>query len=338
MNSQLHQPLVSVVICAAESDRHLPQAIDSVMAQTFASWELLVIADGPAAPGLELSKAYGDRHSPSQLRYIRQRQQGRAAAWNHGMQLARGDAIAFLDTDDWLTPTKLERQWAMLQAHPEIGVVHSGWQQVKGNSETLVPVMPWHYCPHLDLQGWLQWPPLRLSAMLLRRKWLFQADGFNPQVRGAEAIDLILRLAVLGCPMAWLRERVVYTGSPDAEVMENSRERGRSLTAIINQILARSDLPSEVVHHRDQIRFHTWTWIAWDLYRTGHTTAMVDYLKQAWHHSPHPPVDTIIAWVEGFAEFSRRWGNSLETHQLCHSPEWQELMRWCLDSPVCLPH
>ncbi|MEB3229875.1 MAG: hypothetical protein VKJ64_02610, partial [Leptolyngbyaceae bacterium] len=154
----------------------------------------------------------------------------------------------------------------------------------------------------------------------------------------AEAIDLILRLAMMNCQMEWLRELVVYHYPPAADAVGNSRERGRSLTTVINQLLARSDLPSEVVRHSAQIRFHTWTWIAWDSYRTGHPTAMVDYLKQAWHHSPHPPVDTIIAWVEGFAEFSRRWGNALEPHQLCHSPEWQELMGWCLDSPVCLPH
>ncbi|NEQ96326.1 MAG: glycosyltransferase [Cyanothece sp. SIO2G6] len=329
MARMLSRPCVSVVIATHNCDRHLSQAIDSVLAQTLPDWELLVIDDGSADTTPAIVQQYSHRIPDSQLRYVRQRRQGLAVALNHGLQLARGEAIACLNPGDWFVPTKLERQWAILTAKPEIGLVYSGWQRVDVGGKKIVNVMPWHVWSQLDLAGWLQQRPIWLSALMVRRAWLLRVDGFDPQLPGAAVLDWVLRLAVLGCRTEWLREMTVY-GRPNAGVISDAVVQARSLTTVIDQFFARTDLPATVVRQAGQTRFTTWTWLAWNLYRTGHPTQMVIYLQQTWYNSPHPPVDTIITWVESFAEFARSWGEPLDTERLCGSPEWQALMQWCM--------
>ncbi|MGK7890011.1 MAG: glycosyltransferase family 2 protein [Leptolyngbyaceae cyanobacterium] len=335
----LSRPLVSVVICPNHCDRQghgnpsraLMQAIDSVCAQTLTDWELLVIDDGSTDIVLGQMQQHGDRFPGPQLRYIRQRSQGLVVARNYGLQLARGEAIAFLDSTAQFVPTHLEQLWAVLTAQAELGLVHSGWQRINGTGEDGIKVMPWHHCPTLDLAGWLQGSPLLLSAMLFRRKWLFQADGFNLQLPGAEDWDLVLRLAAMGCQATWLWQATVGDRSPSPPLIKYALERGRSRSTLIDQLFARSDLPVKVTRNENQIRSRLWIWFAWELYQSGQPAAMVDYLKQSWHYSHRPPVDSIITWVEAFAEFSRQWGQPLDTPQLCNSPEWQGLTQWCVD-------
>ncbi|NET10437.1 MAG: hypothetical protein F6K16_38200, partial [Symploca sp. SIO2B6] len=57
---------------------------------------------------------------------------------------------------------------------------------------------------------------------------------------------------------------------------------------------------------------------------------MADYLKQSWHYSNMSPVDTIVTWVESFAQFSKNTGNPPDTHTFCQEPEWADVVQWCL--------
>ena len=321
-------PLISVIIPTYNCDRYLPQAIDSVFAQTFEDYELLVIDDGSTDTTPQVVQRYDD----DRFRYIRQANQGVAVARNHGIQLARGEWIAFLDADDWFVPTKLEHQGAIFDAHPDVGIVHSGWQRVDAAGQTLMDVMPWHDVPRLDLEHWLKWKPVLPSAMMFRRSWLLQADGFDPRFPPAEDTDLVLRLAAMGCQTEWLQDITVYYRQHEDSAMYKGLPQARSLSAVIDQFFARSDLPPAIRRGERTTRFSTWVWIAWYLHYTGHTQEMVTYLRQAWELSPYAPVDTIVSWVESFAQFSRHWGAVLDTHALCQSQEWTELTRWCLGS------
>jgi len=99
----------------------LPEAVESVRAQTFADWELLVIDDGssdhtPAA----VRPFLADRR----VRYFRSDTLGQPRAKNLGIALARGPLVSFLDADDAWLPTKLEKQLAVFDAKPQVGVVY----------------------------------------------------------------------------------------------------------------------------------------------------------------------------------------------------------------------
>lgn len=131
-------PAVSVVVPTFNRASLLPRAIDSVLAQTFTDFELLVVDDASTD---ETGEVVG-RYTDPRVRYLVQPQNtGVAGARNRGMRAARGDFIAFLDSDDEWLPEKLERQIGLLrEASPSVGLVYSGVESVReGNVHTIEP-------------------------------------------------------------------------------------------------------------------------------------------------------------------------------------------------------
>ena len=114
-------PRVSIVIPTYNRSMMVRRAIDSVLAQTFQDFEILVVDDGSTDDTRDALAAY-----PESVRYVPQANQGPAAARNHGMRLARGDYIGFLDSDDLYLPHNLEAHLRQFQANPAAGLVYSG--------------------------------------------------------------------------------------------------------------------------------------------------------------------------------------------------------------------
>ena len=117
--------LVSAVIIFLNAERFLEEAIESVRAQTYTDWELLLVDDGST----DGSSACAHRHAaaePGRIRYLDHPGHvnlGMSAARTRGIREARGEALAFLDADDVWLPDKLERQVELLQAQPAADMI-----------------------------------------------------------------------------------------------------------------------------------------------------------------------------------------------------------------------
>jgi glycosyltransferase involved in cell wall biosynthesis len=111
-------PLVSVVIPTYNYARFVSEAVDSVLAQTYPSLEVVVVDDGSTDDTREVLARYGDR-----IRYIYQPNAGLPAARNTGIKAARGEFIGLLDSDDVFHPRKFELQMRYMLAHPEVGML-----------------------------------------------------------------------------------------------------------------------------------------------------------------------------------------------------------------------
>lgn len=186
-----------MIIPAYNGVAYIAQAIDSVLAQSDADWELIVVDDGSTDGTGDVVRSYGDR-----VRYVVQDNQDVAAARNRGLREARGMWIAFLDQDDFFLPGKLALQVAAAAGHPGAAIVHGGWQIVDASARVMSCVEPWHGLPVLDVAAWLLWKPVFLGAMLLRRDWLERVGGFDCRFRQASDVDLVLRLVRMGFPCA----------------------------------------------------------------------------------------------------------------------------------------
>lgn len=120
-------PRVSIVTIFLNAERFLGEAIDSVLGQTFADWELLLVDDGSTDGSTEIAKRAAEK-SPGRIRYVEHhehRNLGMSASRNAGIREARGEYLAFLDSDDVYLPGRLARHVEILDAMPQVAMVQS---------------------------------------------------------------------------------------------------------------------------------------------------------------------------------------------------------------------
>jgi glycosyltransferase involved in cell wall biosynthesis len=180
---------VSAIIPCYNYGKYLARAIDSILAQTYAVSEILVIDDGSSDNTHEIAASFGNR-----VRYIFQQNAGRAAARNHGIHEATGDWIALLDADDWWLPNKIELQAQALAARPDAVVVYTSvrCQHPDGGTNEWPATDPSRLWPALRYANCITGSA---SAALIRRDVLLAEGGFDESLRECEDWDCWVRLA-----------------------------------------------------------------------------------------------------------------------------------------------
>ncbi len=120
----MNRPTVSIIVPTYDRAALLPRALDSIIAQTFDDWEIVLVDDGSTDETDSLAWDYASRLGP-RFNYIRQSNAGSSAARNRGIDAGRGRFVAFLDSDDEFLPDKLERQMKLFELRPDLGFVYS---------------------------------------------------------------------------------------------------------------------------------------------------------------------------------------------------------------------
>jgi len=200
------EPVVSVVMPVYQGREHLAAAIESVLAQTFELFELLVVDDGSTDGSSEIARTYAE--CDPRVHYRKQENAGQGAARNAGIGVARGEAVAFLDQDDLWLPNKLARQLPLLD---DATVVYSDTYILRDGAASREE----RFSDHLD--GWPM--PATLESLilgntipvltaLLSRRLLLAHGGLtsDPGLKGVDDYDLWLRLAAAGVAFAYLPE------------------------------------------------------------------------------------------------------------------------------------
>lgn len=185
---------VTVVMPAHDAAPFIGEAIESVLAQTFSDWELIVVDDGSTDGTAEVVSAYDD----PRLRLLTIEHTGLpAVARNRGLASSKSPHVAFLDADDLWRPQKLARQLAVVDSRPEVGLVHTNFEQLRDG--VLEPIVP----PSGLTSSGPQFERLAVgnyianSSVLLRRDLLARHGPFDedPCLRGTEDFELWLRLS-----------------------------------------------------------------------------------------------------------------------------------------------
>ena len=322
---------ISAIVPAYNGDRYLAQAIDSILQQTYRDYEIIVVDDGSTDNTAKVAQQYGDR-----LRYLRQRNQGVAASRNLGLAAALGEYIAFLDQDDVLLPDKFAQQVELLDRDRDLGIVNSGWQicqhdeQNQGSSVTLAAVQPWQQIPELNAANLIIWKPVFLGAMLFRRVWLERAGGFNTTLEQTPDVDLVMRLAKMGCPAAWVEQITVKYRQHEGNASRNSLLQAQELNQITANFFAQSGLTPELKTLEARSRYESLIWSAWRLHETGYLKEMRNYLQKSQAFSRKYPTEILLSWIEAFKTYSAEYGKRFDVQRLVSSYEWQSLLQECL--------
>jgi len=193
------QPLVSVVVPAFEPGEYLREAIESLLAQTYPSLEIIVVDDGSTPPCRATCDAY-----PA-VRYVAQEHGGPAAARNTGVELSHGAFIAFQDADDLSTPERIEVQMGALEGDPSLGFVLSHLENF--HARDVAP--PSWFREEAELRSRMGF----VNTALVRRETLASVGPFDSAYRIGEDIDWLVRARDAGvrsavCPEVLLRRRI----------------------------------------------------------------------------------------------------------------------------------
>jgi glycosyltransferase involved in cell wall biosynthesis len=194
-------PDVSVIIPAYNTSAYIAGTIKSVLAQTYTSYEVIVVNDGsPDTPAMERALApFRDR-----IVYLVQENRGISMARNTALSVARGRYVALLDSDDTWEPDYLAVQVAALDADPTLAVLYPNARFAGDHPHAGRTYMD--TCPSkgpVTFQAVLTQRCHVFISALIRRTAIERVGGFDPELRSVEDFDLWLRLLAAG-------ERISY--------------------------------------------------------------------------------------------------------------------------------
>lgn len=201
---------VSIICCFRDEERFLGDAIESVLGQDCDGWELLLVDDGSrdASTAIAQEAARRDRRitylSPPGRRNI-----GRSAARNLALVRATGEFLAFIDGDDVWRPGKLSEQQAILDAHPEVGMVCGGvnyWASWEGGMDRIVVPGHVHDRPVQPPEALLSVYPLGAAHAasldaLIRRRLVEDVGGFEEAFAASYGDQVLFSKIYLASPV-----------------------------------------------------------------------------------------------------------------------------------------
>jgi glycosyltransferase involved in cell wall biosynthesis len=233
---------VSIVMAAKNYARFLPEAIESVLAQTFADWELLIVDDGSTDYTPDVVQPF---LADPRVKYTRSDRLGQSRAKNLGIRFARGEFIAFLDADDAWEPTKLDKQLPLFMNRPEVGVVYCrrGLMDEAGNAlpQRLSSAPPrGRILDRMIVQN-----HVCFSSAVVRRIVFSHVGLFDPEWDLSIDYDLWLRVA-RHYEFDFVDEELVRYRTGHGNLSKKLADRVDTALSIMHRAETRRDLASEV--------------------------------------------------------------------------------------------
>lgn len=238
------KPLVSVIVATYNRADTVGQAVESILGQTYASIEVIVVDDGSTDGTQDALRRFG-----SDLRVLRQQNAGPAAARNRGIAAAKGEIIAFLDSDDIWLPQKIERQVALLKRAGKSVPCCICNATLQFTSLPVITSFQNALLEPAEEEGlWLNPTETLISRFVLfnqtvaiHRQALEKTGGFDETLRYLEDYDLALRLSLLG-PFAFIREPLaVYRPGSAGSLAEEALKGKTPLKENVVRIRERVD-------------------------------------------------------------------------------------------------
>jgi glycosyltransferase involved in cell wall biosynthesis len=215
-------PTVSVVLPVRNGIRFLPEALESILEQTFGDFELIVMDDGSTDGTMELLDGY--RKRDSRIHVYRREHRGLVASLNEGRALASGRYVAIMHADDVAFAERLERQVRHLDANPPLALLGTGHTQIDSEGlrrgKTSYPASPEEVAQRLASKNCIAHPTVMFRRAMLDRVGSYRAPFFP-----CEDYDLWLRASEV-YPLANLPEPLLAYRVHESSVSRTHLRQG----------------------------------------------------------------------------------------------------------------
>lgn len=297
-SSQL--PRVSVIIPTYNRSRLLQATVESALAQTYPNIEVIVVDDGSTDDTGDLMAKYTGR-----VTYLRQANRNAAAARNTGFRAASGEYLTFLDDDDLILPTKIERQAQVLASRPGVGLVHCRFYYADeaGNYLYKVGLLPeGAVLPRLVCSNFV-W----MGAPLIRRDCLDQVGLFDEGIPSVTADwDMWLRIARAGHRFGCVQELLGAYRMHRNSMMCDVTTLERGMFAVLEKVFSDPCLPADVAALKDQAYGKSHLWVSLRYYDGGQ-----------WEDAQRNLAAALVLWP-WLAESPQELARLLSNHALSH--------------------
>jgi glycosyltransferase involved in cell wall biosynthesis len=221
-------PRVSCIIPVFNGERHLAEAVDSVLGQTEPAHEILAIDDGSTDGSAEVLARYGDR-----VRYVRKPHGGPASTRNHGVSIAAGEFVAFLDQDDRWHPAKLAWQLACFAEDPHLDLCF-------GHAELFWdPGLEDERDAYRDHARGTRVPAYSTPTLLARRSAFARVGPLDTDLLFGDATDWTLRAIDAGLKTRLLPETLLYHRMHASNLTRRREASKAEFVRIVRATLAR---------------------------------------------------------------------------------------------------
>lgn len=236
-------PVFSVVIPTFNRAGLVSQAVLSVLEQTFADHEVVVVDDGSTDGTREALNPYIDR-----IRYVHQENAGVAAARNRGIAESRGEYLAFLDSDDLFAPKMLEQARRTFERHPEVGAVFTAEIELDAQERPRRVVTKKTHGEFFTPAGMIGTDTRVGSGRpgIVRRRWVEKLGGFDESLGCAVDCDLWIRYS-FHMPMVLQPEPLVLRRWHSSNLVSNLRQDAEDWIRILEKVA--HDHPEFVREH-----------------------------------------------------------------------------------------
>ena len=261
---------VSVIIPTFNRRDYITTALDSVLAQTYKDYEIVIIDDGSSDDTKEVLRPYQEA-----IRYFYQENRGISGARNRGIRESRGDYIALLDSDDYWLPEKLERQVECIREDSQFGMVATRCSSIGPDGTFRKKNRP-------GKSGWIlndifRSNFIRTSSALITRKCLDTVGLFDESLPECEEYDLWLRIAKQ-YPIAFINEPLtVYTDNPHGVSTDSLTGRVIRIKVLEKEYL-RETIPPALYKKRLSRNYH---YLARHYLKRGKKSEGIRCFKQA---------------------------------------------------------
>ncbi len=238
---------VSILLSVYNGKRYVAHALESLLAQTYRDFELLVVDDGSTDGSAKILHELARRDA--RIRIItNEKNIGLARSLNRALGASQGEYVARMDADDVALPERLEKQVAFLDANPGVGIVGTAYRFINDAGEATGGKHPLTDSRPLK-QALIRHNPFLHSSVMICKHLLNRVGGYDPSYHRAQDYDLWMRVVPL-CELANLPE-ILMQKRFTTDMISYAREREQIRCALRVSYLSHDTVPC---HHPSRDR------------------------------------------------------------------------------------